>query len=533
MIDLSRARIVPYAHQVVGTSFIVTQPAVGLWDEMGAGKTKQTIDAAQILFTQGTIDRVVVLAPASVRAVWFDQELGELAKHLWDDLPSLVQEYHSRMRTWLWGEIGHPGGPQERLSWMISNYEFIRSEGRLKDLLKHCTPKTLLVLDESSAIKSNKAEQTKACFELRKKVGRIVLLNGTPIANNPMDLFTQGNILDPNILNCKFKTHFQARYAVMGGYAVHGRPVQIVGWRDIPDLQRRFAPYVLRRLKTECMDLPAKIPSVVWPTPLTQTTWKIYQEMREEMVVWLTDQTVSVASQAMTKAIRLSQVCSGFLGGVEAEIQEPDGEMPEWMKDEFNALDLPERVQQDVGIRSEFDPNVQEIGREKLDVFLERLSMLLEEDQNLKLLAWTRFRPELDRVYRELQKEKGLQLGRIWGGQKRHEREHALRLLDPRTAPRGPAVVLGTPSSGSMGLNLAACHTVIYISNDYSLKTRLQSEDRVHRPGQTHPVSYFDIVATGPNGQKTIDHTVVKTLRDKGDLATLTTSAWLSVLRDE
>jgi SNF2 family DNA or RNA helicase len=84
-----------------------------------------------------------------------------------------------------------------------------------------------------------------------------------------------------------------------------------------------------------------------------------------------------------------------------------------------------------------------------------------------------------------------------------------------------------------MGLNLTAAHTVMYLSNDYSLKTRLQSEDRVHRPGQTNVVSYYDVVATGPDGQKTIDHHIIKALREKNDIATWTTSAWLAALRED
>jgi SNF2 family DNA or RNA helicase len=120
----------------------------------------------------------------------------------------------------------------------------------------------------------------------------------------------------------------------------------------------------------------------------------------------------------------------------------------------------------------------------------------------------------------------------LWGSQKKQERADALRLLDPRTAPTGPVVVVGTPKTGSLGLNLTAAHTVIYMSNDYSLMTRKQSGDRVHRPGQRHVVSYFDVVATGPQGQKTIDHTILKALQTKQDLASWTTAAWLAELRE-
>jgi hypothetical protein len=55
----------------------------------------------------------------------------------------------------------------------------------------------------------------------------------------------------------------------------------------------------------------------------------------------------------------------------------------------------------------------------------------------------------------------------------------------------------------------------------------------VHRPGQKYPVSYFDVVATGPQGQKTIDHTIQKALRNKLDIAKWTTGAWVSALLEE
>ena len=503
-IDLSRSRVPSYAHQLVGVEALVESgdPARGrifpncfaLFDEMGAGKTKQVIDAACVMFTWGLIDRVLVIAPASVRAVWWDPELGELAKHLWDELPVEVTEYHAKSRTWRRFE-GNP-----RLRWVISNYDFIRREQRRDELAKYCTPRTLLVLDESAAVKNHRAEQTKACWHLRQKCGRVVLLNGTPIANNPLDLYSQARLMHPGILACQSFFHFRSRYALMGGF----QQKQVIGWQNLEDLQKRMAPYVLRRLKTECLDLPAKLPPMTLVATLSDDTWNLYKEMRDEFVAWLDAQTLSTAAQAGVKALRLSQLVNGFIGGIRSE----------------HAAD-------------EVEPT-RDIGREKLDVFLEWLSDRLEAESSLKLLVWCRFRPELARVCDELLKKfPGIALGRIWGGQKGEEREETLRLLDPRTAPKGPAVVVGTPSSGALGLNLAAAHDVIYLSNDYSLKTRLQSEDRVHRPGQVSPVSYFDVIAVGPQGQRTIDHLIIKALRTKNDVATWTTDAWRQAIKEE
>ena len=67
-------------------------------------------------------------------------------------------------------------------------------------------------------------------------------------------------------------------------------------------------------------------------------------------------------------------------------------------------------------------------------------------------------------------------------------------------------------------MTLTKAKTVIYYSNDYSLETRLQSEDRAHRIGQDESVTYIDVEAVG-----TIDKAIVKALRDKQDIASLVT----------
>ncbi len=531
-LDFSRCNLPPFEHQIVGITKLVKEPIVGLWDVMGLGKSKQIIDAAQILYTQGLVNRVLIVAPASVRFVWMDQELGELRKHLWDNLPAKVILFHGKIRTW--SSSISKESTERPLQFLVTNYEFIRNKDRREQLFHFCGPKTWLVLDESSLVKSYGAAQTKSCMVLRKRCGRITLLNGTPIANSPKDLFSQGQLLDKKILDCKTYYNFRGRYGVMGGW--QGR--QVVQWVNIEDLQRRFAPYVLCRRKEDCLDLPEKIPSVIMPAILTEKTWAIYKEMREEMIVWLNEATISMAMQAAVKGIRLAQVTSGFLGGVhESGLEEqPDPviDRPDFIP--FIKKMISEPIIQSNEIR--MAPNnlpepIQDISSEKLDVFLEWFDQKLVEDPAFKVLVWCRFRPELHRLFESLTQRPGVSLGKIWGGQKKQEREDALRLLDPRTMPKGPVVVMGTPSSGSMGLNLTGAHTVVYMSNDYSLKTRLQSEDRVHRPGQIHAVSYFDMVAVGPKGQKTIDHAIIKALRTKNDIATWTVSAWLDALKDE
>ena len=120
------------------------------------------------------------------------------------------------------------------------------------------------------------------------------------------------------------------------------------------------------------------------------------------------------------------------------------------------------------------------------------------------------------------------------GGQKKDVRERALRLLNPDHAqPDRPAVLVGTEATGKYAFNFAAAADVSYVSNDWSLLTRDQSEARVLGSRQTRSVLYTDFCAVGPNGEKTIDHLVIAALRAKRSLSHMTVAEWTAALEDE
>jgi SNF2 family DNA or RNA helicase len=553
--DLKRAPLVPRDHQVVGVDALVrwddtsTGRIIGgcffLTDEMGAGKTKQIIDAAQVLYERGEIDTVLVVTLAPARGVWFDPELGELKKHLWPGTPARIYEFHQKWRRW-----DHDIAEERGLTWIVTNYEFLRSEPRLEHLEKFADSKTWLVLDESSAIKSHRAVQTKACLKLRIKCSRVTELNGTPVGHSPLDLYSQSTILSPltkrggsTILDCDTFTHFHARYAVTGGF--QGK--QTLGWQNLDDLTRRLKPYVLRRMKRDCLDLPPTLPPVALTVPLKPENWKIYKAMRDQLLAELQDGTIAIAAQAPVRVMRLAQITAGFVGGLQRDDPEPPSDgciqddpngRPPWVHQVTQ--DRPGTIGQDqagldlAGLAVIAPGSTQEIGTEKTDLILDWIGERLDEDANLKLILWCRFRPQVLQLERELHRKLSrMKVEKLWGGLKPAEREQALRLMDPRTAPKGPAVLVGTTATGKMSFNFTASHHVLYASNDYSLMVRQQSEARVDRPGQLHPVWYGDVLATGPQGQKTVDHAIVKALRAKDDIAKWTTSRWVSVLREE
>jgi hypothetical protein len=544
LIDLSRSPRKPYDHQREGVERLaqLVEPEIGriypgcfaLFDEPGAGKSKQIIDVAQVLFELGHIKNVIVVVPNQAKDVWFDRDIGEIVTHAWPNLPMKISLFHSRMRSWSRGQRG-----VQPLHWLITNYEYIRV-GRDKEfsnlgfLLMAASKNTLLVLDESSAVGSHRARQTKACFKLRQECGRVVIMNGTPESTgigsteNPEDgsvasLYSQAAIMDPRILNCKNWHHFCARHAVMGGW----RNKQIIGWRGVEDIQKRLAPYVLRRLKKDCLDLPEKLPPSLINTPLSKESWKLYRQMRDDAVAWLSGQQVSFTRQAGVRVMRLAQITAGLLGGVTQQVPcSPCG---------ATGVVGDEPCEDCGGAGSVFvGKPPANIGREKLDVVLQWIKDLQAENPKAKAVIWCRFRPEVERMAGEIRSLfPSTDVGNLWGGQKPSERLGVLKLLKPGHAPEGPVIVVGTPSSGSVGLDFAAASYVYWASHGTSLKDRIQADDRVHRPGQVNKVWYGELTATGPDGQKTVDHSLVKALRRKENAANWTCAAWVKELDSE
>ncbi len=491
-----RWKIKPYAHQVVGVRLLVEHKAFGLFDEMGCGKSAQVVNSACLLAESGAIDVVLVISPAAVRSVWLNPEWGEIRKHAW--LPSRALEFHSKVRL-MWQDEG------VRLDWVVTNYEYLRIEEHRDELLRLLHGRRILmVTDESSFIKNRRAAQTKACVAVGRQAARRVILNGTPVGNNVFDLWSQMNFLDPKILPYKNFYHFRSEFAVMGGW--HDK--KVIQWKNLDRLQELIAPHVIRREKKDCLDLPSKIRTKI-EVPLSEATWKVYKEMRDEAVVWL-GENPSMAAQAGVKVMRLSQITSGFLGG----FIEPENEVM--------SLSVERRIAVQV-------PAAREIGREKLDLLRGWVTERLEEDPGRKIIVWCRFRPELERVAADLADM--LPTYRLYG-QGRKERAEAVDRFS-KIEDKNPALLAGQVQAGGFGLNLIAADVVVYLSNDFSLLTRLQSEDRVHRPGQTKHVVYLDVLATGPKGQKTIDAHISKALQEKEDIATWTCAAWKQALTEE
>lgn len=550
-IDWTRCATVPREHQKDGATVLVrpSEPALGrvidrvflLADQVGCGKTKQQIDATQVVFEQGEIDTAVVVAPAFARGVWADPRpsMGEVAKHAWPSVAYALREYSVLDPDPLKPKRIYSNRTMEELRtgkflrWVITNYEFIRVKDRLYGLQQYLAHRNYwLILDEGWALTNHTAKQFKAVEKLiRPRVGdarrsnckRVSILNGSP-ADDPLDLYAQFRLLDRSILETKVRdrwgkmswsgfTPFRAEYAVLRPDVEYP---QVVGYQNLEVLREKVRPYILRRTTRDCWDLPPVLEPVTVEAKLGEEEWKIYKQMRDDMVAWLskTDEA-SVAKLALTKNLRMMQILAGFVGGVQKiSLQDVD----------------PDGLNFDVDLSEEQESVVREIGRAKLDAMLDWMA---HHELPRRLIVWCHFRPEIERTALALAEGFTGAVHRIYGQQDKDSRQAAVDCLNPDLEPPTAVRVVAQAQAGGAALNLSGANLAICMTRNSSLRTHNQRNGRIDRPGQRNPVQYVDLVATGPKGQRTMDHHILAALREGQDVATWTSATWRSKLMED
>lgn len=503
----------PYRHQAGDTKLVLKHKDFALFSEMGSGKSKVVVDAACALHEAGQLNLVVVVAPASCRRVWHNPEVGQIWRHAWSEVD--VYEWHQK-RVQIWDSVN---GSRHPLVWLIINYEFIRprnrDETRQNEILAFLKPhagKFMLVLDESSAVKAHDSGQHESCMKLRELAGRCVILNGTP--GNPLEVYCQFEVMNPDILKKRYNSffHFRRVHCELVQQRAKGRTFEkIVGWKNMDLFHRLTKPHCVRHLKKDCLDLPEKIGGIDNPSPifreipLSASTWRMYRQLRREAILALPDRDIIPEPNALTRILRLAQLTSGHVT------------TPGTLDDEEAQSEL------------FAPPEVTDVSDEKLSWALDHL---LEWSSAEATVVWCRWIRERERLAKML-RDAGVTTYEIHGGQKPKERAAAELAFLPESRGQGRRVLVAQPHAGGKGLDLAAATEAVYLSNSSSLEYRLQSEDRLHRATTINRVTYLDALATGPEGQKTIDHLQWDALRAKNDLATWTCSAWRHALKRE
>ena len=457
----------PYDHQIKALEKSVDKKNYAYFMEMGTGKSKVLVDNMAMLYDKGKINGALIIAPKGVYNNWF---VGEIPTHLPSHIqPKMViwtastsktkdKEYHTLFET------GYD------LHILIMNVEaFSTDKGRLfagKFLRAH---RTLMAIDESTTIKTPTAKRTKAIVTLGKEAHYKRILTGSPVTKSPLDLFSQCNFLNDELLESSSYYSFKNRYAVMKTHNFGGRRVQIVhSYQRLDELAGILKGFSYRVLKEECLDLPPKV-YIKREVELSKEQLQAYSTMKSSALALLKGK-MATAPHVLTQMMRLHQITCGHL-------------------------------KNDDGTTTEIKSNR-----------MTELMNLLDEVEG-KVIIWGNYIYDIENLVKSVKKEYGEDsVVQYYGATSSQDRAEAIKKFqDPDSKVR---FFIGNPQTAGYGITLTEAGTVVYFSNGYDLEKRLQSEDRAHRIGQKKSVTYVDFIAP-----KTVDEKIVKALRNKIDIA--------------
>jgi len=457
----------PYAHQEQALQLSHDQRNYAYFMEMGCGKSKVLLDNIYWLAKQGQIDTAVIVAPKGVYRNWLN---SEIPAHFPEDLPYEVYTWSASPKKKERDHLSEGVTKRDKFRFLLVNVEGFGASPKVAKYVVAFTQQArwLLAVDESTTIKNHKAKRTKTLVEVGKGAEFKRILTGSPVTKSPLDLYSQCGFLDPKLLGHASYWSFQGRYAVtrqqkMGAHSF----TQIVGYRNLEELSTKLKGFSFRVTKAEALDLPDKI-YTTRNVAMTKEQMQHYLTMKNKAIALLDDGELASAPAVMTQLLRLQQILCGHI-----------------MSDDGELIEFPTK---------------------RIDAMLEAI-----EEMEGKVIIWSRFRYDIQRILMELTAKFG---GRAavsyYGDTSDDDRVDAIERFQKGDA----RFFVGNPQTAGFGLTLTAATNVIYYANDFNLETRAQSEDRCHRIGQHHPVTYVDLVTRG-----TVDEHIIKSLRSKIDLA--------------
>lgn len=430
--------------QRAGIAYTIAHPSALIGDEMGLGKT---VEAIGVINADPTIERVLVICPASLRINW----RRELARWLTRPLTVGIANGDSMPATDI----------------VVINYDILRKHS----VAIHAIVWDLVIADEAHFCKSPSAQRTEQLFgtddyAAKKrsadkvvapiKARRRLLLTGTPIANRPKELFPLIHYLDPQAWPSFFA--YARRYC--------GATQSRYGWdfdgaSHLDELQEKLrSTLMVRRLKADVLtELPAKRRQVI-ELPANGAAGAVEAEAeafgRHDLAIEAAQAAVELAKASATPADYEAAVAR-----LREETQAAFTEISH-LRHKTAVAKLPQVI---------------EHVREMLDETGKIVVMCHHHDVQDALVA-----------------EFGAACVLHRGGLSDTEKQQAVDRFQ-----RDPSVkvFVGSILASGVGITLTASSTVVFAELDWVPGNVTQTEDRLHRIGQHDSVLVQHLVLDG------------------------------------
>lgn len=419
-----------YPHQSPPVEKLMRARVAGLFMDMGTGKTRTGLE--MIARRQERIDRVVWFCPVSLK----ETILGEVAKHCADVTAEAFTDKTS-MRNLPGSFIVVVG-----LESMSQSRRVVLAVNAL------VTARTFLVVDESDKIKGFFANRTQWVIRIGQRARYRLILTGTPMSQGIQDLFAQMYFLSPEILG------YRSFYSFSRNHLEYSEkfPGMVVRAHNIPYLAAKIAPYVYQIKSEECLDLPEKL--------------------HEERYFDMTGEQEDAYKRAKWDALDHIETYDDFdrmaIFKLFTALQAVSSGYYTRKKTDFWATEL--------------------LFHRRVDVLCSILEDYIPTGE--KVIIWAKFQRDMAEISNRLIRKYGH--GRVAQYHGRFNERQRGRELERFRAEADWLVA--TASTGGRGLTVVeAAHSVFY-NNSFKYAERLQAEKRVHRIGQTRPVTYWDII---------------------------------------
>ena len=426
----------PHNYHQFATDLILNQSICCLMLDMGLGKTVITLTALwQLALDSFDVSRVLVIAPKRVAEDTWPKELAKW-EHLTGLTSSLVLGSAAERKAALQRKAFLYIINRENVAWLVKN---------------HYWDFDMVVIDELSSFKSNKAERFKAMKKVRPMVTRIVGLTGTPAPNTLMDLWPQMYLMDMGQRLGRFIGGFRDRF-----FLPDKRNREIIysykpreGAEDA--IYALISDICISMKAADYLDMPERIDNRI-EVSMSPKERKLYDDFQKDMVLSIGDEELD-ATNAAALSNKLLQMANG---AVYCE-----------------------------------DKKVIPIHDRKLDA----LEDLVEGANGKPLLVAYWYKHDLQRIKARFKNARCIDTAKD---------------IDDWNAGQIPLALIH-PASAGHGLNLqdGGC-TIVWFGLTWSLELYQQLNARLWRQGQKHTVVIHHIVTKG-----THDEDVMRALENK------------------
>ena len=445
----------PFNHQEKGLEYGMKYDRWFLGDEQGLGKSKQVIDIAVARkIKYGYKHCLIVCGVNTLKWNW----MNEIHTHS-DENSFILGQRTLKNGILTIGSMNNKLNDLDNIDelpyFIITNVESFRNEdfaNKVKDLCKKGKI-NMCAADETHKMKNPSSQQTKGFLKCLPECR--IAMTGTPLMNNPMDLYVILKWLGyENHAFYSFKQH----YCVMGGYGGY----EIVGYKNMDQLTNQINSIMLRRLKKDVLDLPEKIYVDEYVDMLPKQS-EIYKEVQMDIKAHIDE--IKFDNNPLSTLIRLRQA-TGYTGILSSSIQESA----------------------------------------KLDRMVDLVDEAVSNDDKCLVFSnWTQMTDEI--VKRLKQYNPALITGQTKDSDRTIQQD---KFMNDDSCK----VIVGTIGAMGTGLTLTAGTTVIFLDEPWNKALFEQAVDRAHRIGTKNNVTIYSIMCKG-----TIDERIHDLIYKKGQMS--------------